>query len=417
MATTAVLPSFALGETDVPAGLRFSAFALGETDVVAGPRFPAFSLGETDVPAGLRLSGFLTSSLLGFSLVPTGGMLVGGGADIYGDPVIPTGGMSVGGDAVVAEVIVMIFSLGPLGGTRVGGSATVDTNWTTFVPTGGVQVSGVAGVPYSFPITVSGGMRVGGEALDSSPFFASGGVQVGGAATISLPSLFTLVSTGGVLVTGAAVTYSIYPETVSGGVQVGGLAGVSSYFPVHVPTGGAEIGGAAHMYMLPAGFTVTDSNPYNEDFAAWAINYDTSAPSRFVGLPATSMCRFKGVTYMTTRAGVYRYTGSTDDGAPIAASATVPRTDYKNPHDKRVAAVYVAARASGPLVLKVIANDIAARYYALAYDPAYVHGSRATLGRGLQARYWQFRIENRAGATFDLDSIEFKPQILKRHGV
>jgi hypothetical protein len=417
MSTTAVLPAFTLGETEVPAGLRLPAFTLGETDIPTGLRLPTFTLGEIGVPAGLRLPGFALSSVLDFSLTATGGMTLGGGADIFGDPIIPTGGMTVGGEAAVSDVSVMIFDLGPLGGVRVGGAAGVSDTWAVFVPSGGVRVGGAAAVPNAFAETATGGMVLGGAAFDGSPFVATGGMVLGGSAGISLPSINTIIPAGGVTIGGVAPVSTLYPETVGGGMRVGGTAPVTGYFPVHVPSGGMRMGGAAQMYMLPGGFTPTPSNPFNDDFTAWAINYDTSAPSRFVGLPATSMCRFKGVTYMTTRAGVYRYAGATDDGAPIPAAVTTPRTDYKNPYDKRIPAVYVAARADGDLALKVIANDTVTRYYALEHHPSYVHGSRATLGRGLQARYWQFRVENRAGATFDLDSIEFKPQILKRHGV
>lgn len=380
-------------------------------------RLPVLTMAAGGV-SPLRLPMLTMTPILRFSLAGSGGMSVSGAAGVQpADPFVGSGGVSVGGAATVAETYVMILNWPPYGGTRVSGAATVKTNWSTFVPSGGMAVGGAATIPNQYTIGVSGGIAVGGVAFDGSPFAMSGGVTVGGTAAMVLSSTFPITPTGGVTVAGSAPISFATPVVASGGMRVSGVATVEDYFPAHVATGGVSVGGEAFSYFLPAGFTATDSNPYNSPFEAWAINYDTSAPSRYIGLPATSMCRFNGVTYMTTRAGVYAYRGDTDDGANIPAAVTTPRTDFEEPHDKKIQAVYVSARASGQLLLKVTSNEVSGRYYALTYTPDYVHGARATLGRGLQSRYWQFRIENRDGAAFDLDGMEFKPQILKRHGV
>lgn len=161
----------------------------------------------------------------------------------------------------------------------------------------------------------------------------------------------------------------------------------------------------------------TPENPYATPFPAWVINYDTSAPSRYDSLPANSMCNFNGKTYMACAAGIYEIGADDDAGRPIHASATLAQTNFENTHNKRIAYVYVGMRSTGAMQLKAIANNQSDRYYALNAIGGAVRGSRANLGKGLEGQYWQFRVDNVNGADFELDTIEFKPTVLSRHGV
>lgn len=161
----------------------------------------------------------------------------------------------------------------------------------------------------------------------------------------------------------------------------------------------------------------TPENPYNTPFPSWAINYETNAPSRYDSLPANSMCIFNGKTYMACAAGIYEIGADTDAGRPIHASATVAQTNFGSTKNKRIPYVYVGMRSTGAMQLKAIANNQSDRYYALNAIGGAVRGSRADLGKGLEGQYWQFRVDNVNGADFELDSIEFKPAVLSRHGV
>ena len=161
----------------------------------------------------------------------------------------------------------------------------------------------------------------------------------------------------------------------------------------------------------------TPENPYAIPFPAWAINYETNAPSRYDSLPANSMCIFNGKTYMACAAGIYEIGADDDAGRPIHASATVAQSNFGSTKNKRIPYVYVGMRSSGAMQLKAIANNQSDRYYALNAVGGAVRGSRADLGKGLEGQYWQFRVDNVNGADFELDSIEFKPAVLSRHGV
>ncbi len=161
----------------------------------------------------------------------------------------------------------------------------------------------------------------------------------------------------------------------------------------------------------------TPENPYAIPFPGWAINYETAAPSRYDSLPANSMCVFDGKTYMACAAGIYEIGADDDAGRPIHASATVAQSNFGSTKNKRIPYVYVGMRSSGAMQLKAIANNQSDRYYALNAVGGAVRGSRADLGKGLEGQYWQFRVDNVNGADFELDTIEFKPAVLSRHGV
>lgn len=161
----------------------------------------------------------------------------------------------------------------------------------------------------------------------------------------------------------------------------------------------------------------TTENPYGQSFPGWAINMETNAPSRYDEVPANSLCRFNGVTYLSCAGGIYALDGDTDAGRNIDAYFMTGQSDFDDAHNKRVFAVYSGIRATGTMLLKAIANNGEGRYYALTGPGGAVQGSRATLGKGLEGRYWQFRVENQNGCDFEADALEFKPEILKRRGV
>lgn len=306
----------------------------------------------------------------------------------------------------------VLLELYPLGGALVGGISPMSFVWIQFNPSGGVKVGGSAVIAST--VSAVGSAAGVGRAEARGP---TGGVLVGGTAPMSFPLNFVHTPTGGVLVGGIAPTTAATPITPTGGVLVGGAAVVTAQFPLHVPSGGIRVGGAAIAFFLPFGTVATPENPYGDDFPGWAMNYETSAPSRYMGLPANSLCRFNGKTYVANAAGIYEVTGVNDAGQPIHASVTIPKTDFEDSHNKRIPAVYLGARCAGTLLLKVLVNDRAGRYYGVTARNTYIRGTRVTLGSGLEARYWQFRIENMAGADFEIGDMEVKPKILVRHGV
>ena len=84
-------------------------------------------------------------------------------------------------------------------------------------------------------------------------------------------------------------------------------------------------------------------------------------------------------------------------------------------HLKRVDYVYAGYRTMGSMMLRVITNDLKTRDYKMASTgETGLHVKRIYLARGVDARYWQFEIQNVNGADFKLDCLEIKPTVLSR---
>ncbi len=354
------------------------------------------------------------------TITPSGGVTVGG-AGVVSDLInwMPIGGVKVGGTAVVSELLVLDFEHVPSGGVQIGGAGIVQ-EVIPHVPSGGVQVGG-AGVVSELlvsvsTITPSGGVTVGGSGVFAfaSVVVPSGGVTVGG--TAAPVSVFPITSSGGVVVGGSGVYSSVLRFTPSGGVVVSGTAAVSVYSAFHGPSGGVVVGGTALAYMVPSGTTVTVANPYAFPYPGWAINYETFAPSRYLGLPANSMCEFKGVTYVANHGGIYKVDGEDDDGAKIRASLTFPRTDFGTSLEKRLEAAYIGIRTTGVMKLRMAAKDVSAKYKLISSKSDGPKGARVPVGKGLVGRYWDARLDNTKGCAFEVVNAEFVPKRGTRHG-
>jgi hypothetical protein len=200
------------------------------------------------------------------------------------------------------------------------------------------------------------------------------------------------------------------PEIVGSGTAITSQAASSSVtLRLIVATGAA--------YQVELGQVVTPENPNNDPQDAWALNYETNAPSRYYRFPANSMCRFKGKVFVANAGGIYEVAGDTDAGQKIDSQITLPTSDFGSSKNKRVPYIYLGVASTGRLQLKVVANRSIDRYYAVNIADTITHGSRVDIGKGLEARYWTLALASMDGATIDLSNIEFSPLVLARHGV
>jgi hypothetical protein len=145
-----------------------------------------------------------------------------------------------------------------------------------------------------------------------------------------------------------------------------------------------------------------------------AIHTETMALTQYDNFPFNSFAQFNGVTLGASADGLFALSGATDNGAAINAFARVGITDFGTSHLKRVDRIYVGYRADGDLVLRVLTDETQQRDYLLRAGASGLHGSHARLGRGVEARYWQFEVRNMNGADFDINTIELKPTTLRR---
>lgn len=155
-------------------------------------------------------------------------------------------------------------------------------------------------------------------------------------------------------------------------------------------------------------------------YTAWTMNTHSRASTRYENYPFNSYMQVGGGYYGVADSGLYRLDGDSDNGAPIAARVRLGMSSLGSRLVKHIPSVYLGYAASGDLLLKVITADhnSGARradiYRLHARGATSQREGRVQVGRGLNAVYWDFEIENVNGADFDLDVIEFMPLQINR---
>lgn len=157
-----------------------------------------------------------------------------------------------------------------------------------------------------------------------------------------------------------------------------------------------------------------------EVYTAWTMNTDSRASTKYENYPFNSFMRVGGRHYGVTDSGLYRLDGDDDAGEPITAKIRLGMSSMGSRLVKQVPSVYLGYSASGDLLLKAVIADSEngtreSHVYRLHADGAgSTREGRTKLGKGLNAVYWDFEIENVNGADFDIDNIEFMPLTIQR---
>jgi hypothetical protein len=150
-------------------------------------------------------------------------------------------------------------------------------------------------------------------------------------------------------------------------------------------------------------------------FTGIVLNTHTKAVSNYAGLAFNSLAQFNGLLLAATSGGIVALIGEDDDGSPIAAMLASGVSDLKAEQFKRVLAGYVGYAAGGDLELTMITDSHHEYVYALQPNQlAQEHAARVKFGRGVDGRYWQWRLANRLGADFALDALTLDATMLTR---
>lgn len=394
-----------------------------EGPVTVGAASTIESVG-TDIYAmeGGLTAGAATASGMGEVYAMLGGLAAGGATTrifetpqtYQHDPLLP---VKVGGATEIHfEGLVLIPVVAGAASTLAFITPVVHDLDDDGTPAGGSEIGGAAIIQEVLPFFPTAGAVLGSGALilERLPLSGSGGATLAGtvdeAVTYAHP-----VSGGATLASGAEVAVVVAP-TPSGGTAIAGEATIAERSAWHMPAGGVALDGVATAYMVMADYPGTTANPQGAVFPGWAINLETNAPSRYVRLPANSMCTFGGVTYLANEGGIYAYGGDDDDGREIAAGVLLPQTDYGSDLNKRLPIVQAALRTTGRVRLSASTNSGARGYTVITPEDDRMNAMRVTLGLGLEGRYWTLRLDNVDGADLEAESLSFTPIILKRRG-
>jgi hypothetical protein len=119
--------------------------------------------------------------------------------------------------------------------------------------------------------------------------------------------------------------------------------------------------------------------------------------------------------FAASQDGLYRYTGHTDDGDPIASYFITATMDFGMGHDKRLRYLYLSLEATDDLQLIVNTEKVAAQTYTILIDTPGQQDIRIPISRALYGRFWTFKISNGStGADFSIDEIQVLPIVRGR---
>lgn len=150
-------------------------------------------------------------------------------------------------------------------------------------------------------------------------------------------------------------------------------------------------------------------------FSAVVLQTQIQGLTTYSNFAFNSLARFNGVNLGASDSGLFKLIGNDDAGTQIQAAARFAITDFDSAYRKRVERAYIGYRCASDLILRVRTNEVNIRDYRIPGNTATgMHGTHVKLGRGVEARYWQFEIRNQSGADFSIDMIEVKPIKLER---
>lgn len=152
-----------------------------------------------------------------------------------------------------------------------------------------------------------------------------------------------------------------------------------------------------------------------EQALALVLNARNAGVTTYSNWPFNSFARIGSHYYAAGPDGIYLLEGATDDGAEIEAVVRLPISDFGARVLKRVAAAYVGYRSSGPIELRLNADDGDWNVYTMDESRGTgIYRNRVKAGRGVKGNYWQAEVRNLRGADFQIDKVELEAIALSR---
>jgi hypothetical protein len=132
---------------------------------------------------------------------------------------------------------------------------------------------------------------------------------------------------------------------------------------------------------------------------AYAMNTKTAQLTQYTNFDFLAIIRLGNSHYGVKPTGLYKFTGTTDNGAAIDARFTTHETDYGTNKLKNVAHVYLDSE--DPSYTMAIVDGV-----EKTEQPSSFGGRKTKLARGTLGRWWQYRVRNKDSAKLRVASIE-----------
>jgi hypothetical protein len=154
--------------------------------------------------------------------------------------------------------------------------------------------------------------------------------------------------------------------------------------------------------------------PYEADHVVYVVNTDTSATSTYESYPFNSYALFDGAYFGMKSDGLFKLEGDNDNGTAISASVSFGKQNFGSAFKKRMTAAYIGLSSTGKMYLKITDGAGVENIYAARRSDDYLRQQRVDVGRGIEASYLTFELFNKAGADFELATVEFQATQLTR---
>jgi hypothetical protein len=148
--------------------------------------------------------------------------------------------------------------------------------------------------------------------------------------------------------------------------------------------------------------------PVSADYAVWVAHLGAETHSIYTQWPVNSLVRFNGRTLVALPDGIYELAKGKDVTTDVDASVLWAPSQFGNPHQKTLEAIYTAARRSGSIRVIAVCDETEKRKYTVDVPSTRsgVGKDRTQPGRGLQGSYWQIGFENVDGSDFAVSDME-----------
>lgn len=333
---------------------------------------------------------------------------------------LPPPAMAITGYAGITDIV---FSLSVLPTVAITGSPGVYGSVVLELPALTVQSFDENQVALTLPmpfVTAQAYTGITGGVVAHLPSLVAASVaQVPFTANSAL-SVLPQVNIAGTVGAGASVDVTLRALALAAEGYTGAVGGVAVTLPMFAMSA-AGTGPLIGQVSLTLPMLVMQATGFHRDVAPGAtadtfvLQTMTSSLTQYDNYPFNSFARFNGVYLGAKDDGIFALSGATDAGVAIDAYARVGKTDMATSKLKRVDKCYVGYKADGDMILRVTTEDSEVRDYrvsATGYNQ--LHTNVVKLGRGLEARYWQFELRNQNGANFELDTLEMLPIPLRR---
>ena len=139
------------------------------------------------------------------------------------------------------------------------------------------------------------------------------------------------------------------------------------------------------------------------------LNLKLNAASQYANYNFNSFCIFNGVPLAASTDGIFELdSATTDNTALIDALVEFVSTDFGVSSPKRIRSAQIGYETSGYLIIRVKTDDDIQLEYVMQPDKTAQkrYAEKLPMSRSQKGVVWMFRIENRDGCDFSLDSID-----------